>query len=126
MRKVIGLGGIFFKSNDPQKTREWYKTHLGIESESWGAQFNWRDNDNPEIKGSTAWSPFKKETTYFEPSDKPFMINYRVENLDVLLVELDQAGITQIGEMVSDEFGKFAWIMDPDGNKLELWEPPKT
>ena len=125
MKKVTGLGGIFFKSNNPQKTREWYKTHLGIESESWGAQFNWRDKDNPEIIGYSVWSPFKNDTTYFEPSVKEFMINYRVDNLVDLLAELKKEGINQIGEMVEDEFGKFAWIMDPDDNKLELWEPPK-
>ncbi|MFM9944849.1 MAG: VOC family protein [Bacteroidia bacterium] len=126
MKKVTGLGGIFFKTEDPQKTREWYKTHLGIESESWGAQFFWRDNDHPEITGYSAWSPFKKETTYFEPSEKPYMINYRVDDLLALMAQLKKEGIEIIGEMTEDEFGKFAWIMDPDGQKLELWEPPKS
>lgn len=125
MKRVTGLGGIFFKTNDPNKTREWYKAHLGIESESWGAQFNSRDYDNPEKTGYSVWSPFKSNTTYFEPSEKPFMINYKVENLTELIKALKNEGIEIIGEMVDGEFGKFAWIMDPDGNKLELWEPPK-
>ena len=126
MKKVTGLGGIFFKSKDPQKTREWYKAHLGIESESWGAQFKWRDIDNPNSEGQSVWCPFKEDTTYFEPSEKPFMINYIVDNLVELIKALKNEGIALIGEMAHDEYGKFAWIMDPDGNKLELWEPPKN
>jgi len=124
MKRVTGLGGIFFKSNDPQKTREWYRDHLGIESETWGAQFNWRHFDDPDKTGYSVWSPFKKDTNYFDPADKPYMINYRVDDLVELLKVLKAEGIEQIGEMSDDEFGKFAWIMDPDGNKLELWEPP--
>ena len=125
MKRVTGLGGIFFKSENIQNTRELYKTHLGIESESWGAQFNWRDNDNSEIKGCTVWNPFKKDTDYFEPSEKPFMINYRVNDLVELITALKNEGIEIIGEMAEDDFGKFAWIMDPESNKIELWEPPK-
>jgi catechol 2,3-dioxygenase-like lactoylglutathione lyase family enzyme len=124
-KKVTGLGGIFFKVSNPERTRDWYKTHLGIESETWGAQFPWRSFDNPEEVGYSAWSPFKSESTYFEPSDKSFMINYRVENLYSLIDELKLQGIEILGKIHEDEFGKFAWIMDPDGHKLELWEPPK-
>lgn len=124
MKRVTGLGGVFFKTSNPDKTREWYKAHLGIESESWGAQFKWRDIDNPEQTGYSVWCPFKSDSTYFEPSEKPYMINYRVENLVELIKALKSEGIEIIGEMVDGEFGKFAWIMDPDGNKLELWEPP--
>lgn len=126
MKKVTGLGGVFFKVNDPQKTRDWYRNHLGIESESWGAQFHWRDHDHPENVGYSAWSPFKKESTYMYPSPHSFMINYRVDNLPELLKLLKDEGVEQIGEMEDTEFGKFAWIMDPDKNKVELWEPPKS
>ncbi len=126
VKKVTGLGGVFFKTDDPQASREWYKLHLGIESETWGAQFYWRDKDNPEKLEYSVWSPFKKASDYFEPSKKDFMINYRVDDLVALLKLLKESGIESVGEMVDDEFGKFAWIMDPDGNKLELWEPPKT
>jgi len=124
--KVTGLGGVFFKVNNPEKTREWYKEHLGIESEIWGAQFPWRNFENPDEIGNSLWNPFKMQSTYFEPSDKPFMINYIVENLVELLEELKQQGVEALGKMHEDEFGKFAWIMDPDGQKLELWEPPKA
>ncbi len=123
MKKVTGLGGIFFKVNDPSKTREWYKQHLGIESESWGAQFNWRPMNEPQKTASSAWNPFAKNSSYFDPSTQPFMINYRVENLVALLEILKAEGIEIVGEMVNDDYGKFAWIMDPDGNKIELWEP---
>ena len=123
MKKVTGLGGIFFKVADPAKTRDCYKNHLGIESESWGAQFNWRLMDEPQKTAYSVWSPFSKDTDYFNPSAKSFMINYRVDNLEALLALLKSEGIEIVGETVEDDFGKFAWIMDPDGNKIELWEP---
>jgi len=121
--KVTAIGGIFFKSTDPDATREWYNTHLGLNAEKWGATFEWRHVDDPEKKGSNIWSPFAKDTKYFEPSEKEFMINFRVENLEWLLEELKKDGIPQIGEMQVHDYGKFAHIMDPEGNKIELWEP---
>lgn len=90
---------------------------------AYGTSFSWRSGESPEKKGFTAWSPMKNDTTYFNPSEQPFMINYRVEDLEALLVELKKEGIDQVGEMESHEYGKFAWIMDPNGVKIELWEP---
>ncbi len=123
MKRVTGIGGIFFKTKDPQQTSAWYQRHLGIESEAWGATFKWRAHDNPTREGTTAWAPMGVDTSHFAPSASTFMVNYRVENLEALLVELAAEGIEQVGEMQSHEYGKFAWILDPDGNKLELWEP---
>lgn len=123
MKRVIGIGGIFFKVKDKVKTLEWYKNHLGINSEDWGTSFHWREKEDPEKEGYTVWSPFKESTDYFDPSIKPYMINYRVENLDDLLKELKKEGVKIVGEPVKEEYGKFAWILDPEGNKIELWEP---
>lgn len=123
MKRVTGLGGIFFKSADTDKLKEWYSAHLGIESDHWGSHFKWRDFENPEQKSYTVWSPFKKETKYFAPSDQEFMVNYRVADLEALLVALKEEGVEQVGEMEVMEYGKFAWILDPDGKKIELWEP---
>lgn len=125
-KRVIGIGGIFFKSEDNAALRDWYNKHLGIESESWGGIFEWRRKDNPDDLTYTAWSPFKKETTYFEPSKKDFMVNYQVENLEELMVALKEEGVTIIGEIQDSEFGKFGYILDLEGNKIELWEPPKA
>lgn len=122
-KRVTSIGGIFFKSNDPKAQREWYAKHLGIEASEYGATFEWREDSQPEKKGQTVWNPFKHDTTYFAPSPKEFMINYRVENLVELLAELKKEGVTQVGELQEFEYGKFAHIMDPEGNKIELWEP---
>jgi predicted enzyme related to lactoylglutathione lyase len=123
MKRVTGIGGVFFKSRDPQKLKEWYQKHLGIECMPGnGAVFLWRD-DNPD--GYSVWSPFSADTKYFDPSPAPFMINYRVADLPALLGELQKEGVEIAGEMQEDEFGKFAWVMDPEGNRVELWEPPK-
>lgn len=124
MKRVTGIGGIFFKSADAPKLRDWYKEHLGIDITEWGgAIFNWRQAEDPEQKGLTVWSIFPSTTTYLDPSDKPFMINYRVENLDELLAQLRNEGI-EVEDKIAEEFnGRFAWIMDPEGNRLELWEP---
>ncbi len=121
-KRVTAIGGIFFKCNDPAATKEWYKTHLGLPADPYGATFEWRHADEPEKKGQTIWSPFKKETDYFAPSSKDFMFNYRVENLEWLLGELKKEGIELLGEMQVYDYGKFAHIMDPEGNKIELWE----
>lgn len=123
MKRVTGIGGIFFKTKDKAKTLEWYKNHLGIQSEDWGTSFHWREKEDPAKEGYTVWGPFKDSTDYFSPSEKQFMINYRVENLDELLKQLKKEGITNVGEQVQEGYGKFAWIMDPEGNKIELWEP---
>lgn len=119
--RVTGIGGLFFKTKDPKKTKEWYQTHLGFNTDDWGCTFWWKDNDGS--KASTQWSPFKDDTSYFEPSQKDYMFNYRVENLKELLVELEKEGVTIVGEMQEFEYGKFGWILDNDGNKIELWEP---
>lgn len=125
MKRVTGLGGIFFKAKDNKKMYEWYKNHLGIESESWGGQFKWKDAETDELS-YTAWSIFKEDTEYLNPSKKNMMINYRVDNLEELLMVLKEEGVTIIGEPEISEYGKFGWIMDPEGNKIELWEPPKN
>ncbi len=119
--RVTGIGGLFFKTKDPKKTKEWYQTHLGFNTDDWGCTFWWKDNDGN--KASTQWSPFKDDTSYFEPSQKDYMFNYRVENLEELLTELEKEGVTIVGEMQEYEYGKFGWILDNDGNKIELWEP---
>lgn len=123
MKRVTGLGGVFFKCDDPKKMKEWYQNHLGIQNGEYGAMFEWREKESPEQIGTTTWSPFSKESTYFAPSEKDFMFNYRVHDLENLLVVLKEEGVQQVGEMESFEYGKFAWIMDPEGNKIELWEP---
>ncbi len=121
-KKVTNIGGIFFKSSNPASSREWYAKHLGFSTDKYGTIFEWRDLDAPEKKGSTVWNAFASDTKYFQPSEKDFMINLRVEDLEWLLGELKKEGIEQIGKMQVYEYGKFAHIMDPDGNKLELWE----
>ena len=125
MKRVIGIGGVFFKSKDPAALRAWYQKHLGIDSETWGAVFKW-NSEEAKAQGKdfyTAWSPFPEDTKYYAPSEKPFMINYIVADLVALVEALKNEGIELVGDMQDDEFGKFAWIMDPEGNKLELWEP---
>lgn len=124
-KKVTGLGGIFFKSDNPANLREWYNKHLGINAGNYGAMFEWLHTDAPERKGTTVWNPFKKESDYFAPSDKQFMFNFMVEDLEWLLGELKKEGIEMIGEMQVYEYGKFAHLIDPEGNKIELWEPAK-
>jgi predicted enzyme related to lactoylglutathione lyase len=129
MKRVTGIGGIFFKANDSEKLYTWYERHLGVkrEADGSGAVFHWREkadeNSASEKPGMTVWSVFPKDTKYFEPSTSGFMINYRVEDLDALLAALTSEGI-QIEGRQNYEYGKFAWIMDPEGNRIELWEPP--
>ena len=126
MKRVTGIGGIFFKSTYPKKTKEWYAKHLGFGLEQYGTQFEWGKLDAPEEKGSTVWSPFKQDTKYMEPSQKEFMINYRVENLEALIEELKKEGVTITDELDVQSYGKFIHIMDPEGNKIELWEPSEA
>lgn len=125
MKRVTGIGGIFFKSKDPDRLREWYREHLGIESDGAnGASFSWREADNPNQEGMTAWSAFPETTRYFDPSTAPFMINYRVADLVWLVARLREEGVTVDPKIEEHEYGKFGWIMDPEGNRIELWEPP--
>jgi predicted enzyme related to lactoylglutathione lyase len=126
MKRVTGIGGIFFKAKDPEKLKAWYRTHLGIESEAWGAVFHWHE-DPRSADAATAWNVFPDETKYFEPSKTPFMINYRVDNLTELLSALRTEGVEVDPKSGEDsDFGKFGWVMDPEGNRVELWEPPAS
>ena len=127
MKRVTGIGGIFFKANDPEKLRNWYRVHLGIECEKDdGAIFKWRKADDPNSERYTVWSPFPADSDYFAPSTKPFMINLQVENLDEVLAQLKREGIEIDPRVESYDYGKFGWIMDPEGNRVELWEPPSS
>lgn len=123
MKRVIGIGGIFLKCSDVERSRAWYSRHLGIPLESWGAQFNLQDDPNPQAYSVLSF--FKQDSSYFEPSASGFMLNLRVDNLDALVAELKKEGVPLAGDPIEEEFGKFAWVMDPDGNKVELWEQPK-
>jgi predicted enzyme related to lactoylglutathione lyase len=122
-KRVTGLGGVFFKTRDPEAIKQWYNKHLHIDSGEYGAMFKWRSADNPDQEGVTVWSPFPADTDYYEPSKKDFMFNYRVDNLEELLEVLKEEGVEIVGEMETYSYGKFGWIMDPEGNKIELWEP---
>ena len=122
MKKVTGIGGVFFKSKDPKATNEWYKTHLGFDTTPYGTSFKWLEADDSAKEGITQWNPFAENTKYFEPSEKDFMINYRVENLDALVEELKKENVTIVDEIEDTDYGKFVHIMDPEGNKIQLWE----
>lgn len=123
MKKVTGIGGIFLKCKDPEAMNNWYRNNLGIQTNPYGAVFEWFQGADSTKKGFTTWSPFKEDTTYFEPSKKDYMINYRVENLELLVEELRKNGINILDEIQTYDYGKFVHIMDPEGNKIELWEP---
>jgi predicted enzyme related to lactoylglutathione lyase len=123
MKKVTGIGGIFFKSDDPEKIKKWYHDHLGLVVDAYGSPFEYRNANNPEEINYLQWSPFKRDTKYFEPSKKEFMINYRVENIVELVKELKNNGVTIVDEIETFDYGKFVHILDPEGNKIELWEP---
>ena len=125
MKRVTGLGGVFIKSRDPKALYEWYRVHLGIESAPDSGAM-WRDADHPEIPGFCVWSLFPQDTKYFQPSQSNFMINFRVENLDALLQLLREEGVTVDPKVENYDYGKFGWIMDPEGNRVELWEPPPS
>jgi predicted enzyme related to lactoylglutathione lyase len=122
-KRVTGLGGVFFKSTNPAALKQWYKEHLEIDSGEHGAMFNWRHHDDPAKEGNTVWSVFPDDTAYFKPGTREFMFNYRVEDLEELLKVLKKEGVEIVGEIEEYPYGKFGWIMDPDGNKIELWEP---
>lgn len=122
--KVTGIGGIFFSSDDPKQTKEWYARNLGLEINDWGsAGFESRNINNPEEINSLQWKPYKKGSDYFAPSQKEFMINYTVQNIEGLVDKLKENGVTVLDSIETYDFGKFVHIMDADGNKIELWEP---
>lgn len=123
MKKVTGIGGIFFKCKDAEKMRSWYQKHLGLDTNDYGASFEWREEAAPDQKGSTQWSPFPESTQYFAPSEKEFMINYRVADLEALVAELEREGVTILDKIETYDYGKFVHIMDAEGNKIELWQP---
>lgn len=120
MQRVTGIGGVFFKARDAEALRAWYREHLGIDVQDWGGTaFRWND-----AEGLTVWTIFKESSDYFDPSPAPFMINYRVPDLHALLDVLRQEGCNVVDKTDESEFGKFGWVMDPEGNRIELWEPP--
>jgi predicted enzyme related to lactoylglutathione lyase len=121
--KVTGIGGIFFFSEDPEKTREWYAENLGLEVNQWGSSFEFRNAHRPEEINYLQWSPFKQGSEYFEPSKKEFMINYRVQHIEALVEKLRNNGVTVLDSIETYDYGKFVHIMDAEGNKIELWEP---
>lgn len=121
--KVTGIGGIFFLSENPEKTKEWYSQHLGLEVNQWGSSFEFRNANRPDDINYLQWSPFKQDSDYFAPSKKEFMINYRVQNLEGLVKKLNESGVTILDSIETFDYGKFVHIMDAEGNKIELWEP---
>ena len=125
MKRVTGIGGIFFSARDPGALQAWYKQHLGVDVKPWGgAAFEWADAAGNPIKGTTAWSIGPADGKHFAPSKSTFMVNYRVENLVALLKALRSEGCNVLEKMDDSAYGKFGWVMDPEGNKVELWEPP--
>lgn len=122
MKKVTGIGGVFFKCKDPNAVNEWYKTHLGFDTTPYGTSFEWLEK-NTGNTGVTQWNPFPESTTYFNPSEKDFMINYRVDDLESLVVELKEQGVVIVDEIESYDYGKFVHILDIEGNKIQLWQP---
>ena len=125
MKRVTGIGGVFFHARDPVSLRAWYQQHLGIDVQDWGgAVFSWADEDGKPATGTTVWSIMAPEGGYFTPSTASFMINYRVADLQRLLATLRSEGCSVVEKVEESELGKFGWVMDPEGNKIELWEPP--
>ena len=124
MKRVTGIGGIFFTSPDPKAAVDWYRTHLGIDAADWGGfAFQWRETEDPEEVGYTVWSAFKEGTDYMAPSTQPFMVNFRVHDMDALIEALKSEGVELVGDVQEHENGRFAWVLDPEGRKVELWEP---
>lgn len=122
MKRITGLGGIFFKAKDPKALGDWYRQHLGMDISEWGGVvFRWADDS---ATGTTVWSLFKEDTNHFAPSTAPFMVNFRVADLHGLLAALRAEGCNVLDKVDESEYGKFAWVIDPEGNKVELWEPP--
>lgn len=123
LKKVTGIGGVFFKCKDPEKLMEWYKIHLGFETDQYGTRFEWFETVDSSRTGSTQWSLFSETETYFDPSTSSFMINYRVNDLVSLVEQLKNEGVVIVDSIETYEYGKFIHILDPEGNKIELWEP---
>lgn len=124
--RVTGLGGVFFRTNDVAATREWYQQHLGLASTDDMPMLFWRrHDDDPDRRGMTVWGPFPKDTDYFGPGDAQVMLNYRVDDLDAILERLRAEGVEVLDEREEAEYGRFGWIIDLDGNRVELWEPPE-
>jgi len=123
MKKVTGIGGIFFKAKDPKAINEWYKKHLGFNTTPYGTSFEWRQKEDSAKEGLTQWNPFAENTKYFDPSTKDFMINYRVADLEALVEELRKENVTIVDKIENTDYGKFVHILDGEGNKIELWEP---
>ena len=125
MKRVTGIGGIFFKAKDAPALRAWYKLHLGIDVQQWGgAAFKWTDSEGKPSNGTTAWSIGPAEGDQFAPSQAPFMVNYRVDDVHALIAALKAEGCNVLDKVDESEYGKFAWVLDPEGNKVELWQPP--
>jgi len=125
MQRVTGIGGIFFKARNPEGLRDWYRRHLGLDIQAWGGTtFPWQRPEAPEPHGVTVWTIFPASTDYFDPSPAAFMVNYRVADLEGLLAVLRDEGCTVDERTETSEFGKFGWVMDPEGNRIELWQPP--
>lgn len=125
MKRVTGIGGIFFQSSDPVALRAWYKEHLGIDVQEWGgAEFSWTDAGGMPAGGTTIWSVGPAASTPFAPGTAPFMINYRVADVHALVRALNDEGCNVLDKIDESEYGTFAWVIDPDGNKIELWQPP--
>ena len=126
MKRVTGIGGIFFKAKDPVALGAWYKKHLGIDVQDWGgAAFPWTDEKGAPVGGTTAWLITNSASKQFDPSTAPFMVNYRVADLASLLAALRQEGCNVLEKTDDSEYGKFGWVIDPEGNKVELWQPPE-
>jgi predicted enzyme related to lactoylglutathione lyase len=123
MKKVTGIGGVFFKCKDPEKTKEWYNKHLGLNAGPYGASLEWFEDAEGKKKGLTQWNTFTEKAKMFEPSSKEFMINYRVGNLEELAADLQKEGVTVLDKIETYDYGKFLHILDPEGNKIQLWEP---
>jgi len=121
--KVTGIGGVFFFSKNPKETTEWYGKNLGLATDDYGSAFEFRNANRPDEINYLRWSPFDEGTDYFDPSEKEFMINYRVQNIEGLVKKLRENGVTIVDEIAEYEYGKFVHVMDPEGNKIELWEP---
>jgi len=121
--RVTGIGGIFFFSDNPEKTRQWYADHLGLAVNEWGSSFEFRNANRPDEINYLQWSPFKQGSEYFQPSEKEFMINYRVQHIEKLVENLRNNGVTILDSIETFDYGKFVHIMDAEGNKIELWEP---
>jgi len=125
MRRVTGIGGIFFKAKDPAALRAWYQRHLGIDVQAWGgAAFRWTDEQGAPVAGTTIWSVGSAEGDAFAPSTAPFVVNYRVEDARALAEVLRREGCNVLEKIDESEYGIFAWVIDPEGNKCELWQPP--